>query len=585
MKIFGFEFKRVEPDYLTQDKVANDSISFVDREAESTAAIIYASPFSTGSYVDLNGNIKTEAEFINKYREMVGAPEVDNAVSEIVNEAISTDKDFVVKIDLDEVPLEENAKIIIKQQFDEIINLLDFEAMAYDIFKRWYVDGRLYYHAVIDPKRPEEGIKEFRYVDPRKLREIKEVANQRLPGAVANQTAEVQVTKNEYYLYNEKGFTPVGKGPSQNNPSSGGIRVSKDSIIHVPSGLTDVNGTMGIGYLHKAIKILNELRTLEDALIIYRLSRAPERRVWKIDVGTMPPAKAQQYLQEVMRLQKNRLIYDAESGTIRDDRKFMPMTEDFWMPRWADGRGADVTMLQGGQTLGQIEDIVYFQKLLYNSLNVPVDRLQPDTPFSGNSMEISRAELKFDKFITRLRQQFSLLFTKCLERHCVLKGILSIEEFKIIEKLIDYEFATDNHTAELADQQVLASRVNTYMAMQQAMLIGQYFSHKWVRRNIFKQTDEDIIQLTNEIIEEMQDPLYAPPDVAPGQDGGGGGSQGSGDGGGQQPHASSKPPEEDKTAKLERASSVVQALSGIKRKSPEDESKLRSAAAVLSKNK
>jgi len=585
LKIFGFEFKRVEPDYLTQDKVANDSISFVDREAESTAAIIYASPFSTGSYVDLNGNIKTEAEFINKYREMVGAPEVDNAVSEIVNEAISTDKDFVVKIDLDEVPLEENAKIIIKQQFDEIINLLDFEAMAYDIFKRWYVDGRLYYHAVIDPKRPEEGIKEFRYVDPRKLREIKEVANQRLPGAVANQTAEVQVTKNEYYLYNEKGFTPVGKGPSQNNPSSGGIRVSKDSIIHVPSGLTDVNGTMGIGYLHKAIKILNELRTLEDALIIYRLSRAPERRVWKIDVGTMPPAKAQQYLQEVMRLQKNRLIYDAESGTIRDDRKFMPMTEDFWMPRWADGRGADVTMLQGGQTLGQIEDIVYFQKLLYNSLNVPVDRLQPDTPFSGNSMEISRAELKFDKFITRLRQQFSLLFTKCLERHCVLKGILSIEEFKIIEKLIDYEFATDNHTAELADQQVLASRVNTYMAMQQAMLIGQYFSHKWVRRNIFKQTDEDIIQLTNEIIEEMQDPLYAPPDVAPGQDGGGGGSQGSGDGGGQQPHASSKPPEEDKTAKLERASSVVQALSGIKRKSPEDESKLRSAAAVLSKNK
>lgn len=583
-KLFGFSFGRVEPLFLKQDKVANDNVSFIDREADSTAAVVLATPFSTGTFVDLTGNIKTEAEFISKYREMMNQPEVDNAVSEIINEAVCTDKEFVVKIDLDDVPLEEQSKMVIKEQFDELINLLDFDTMAYDIFKRWYVDGRLYYHAVIDPKRPQEGIKEFRYIDPRKIREIKEVKQQPVPGGVAHQSAEVTITKNEYYLYNEKGFTNTGKAAVNQNPSTGGIRISKDSIIHVPSGLSDPNGTVGLSYLHKAIKILNELRTIEDAIIIYRLARAPERRVWKVDCGTLPPMKARQHLQEMMNLQKNRLIYDADTGTIRDDRKFMTMMEDYWMPVWADGRGTSVDILQGGQNLGNIEDVVYFQKQLYNSLNVPVDRLQEDTPFSGNMQEISRAEIKFNKFITRLRQQFSTLFTKCLERHCVLKGLMSIEEFKAISKDISYEYANDDHFANLVDQQVLTSQINTYMLMEQTGVIGKYFSNRWVRRNIFKQTEEDIIQMTQEIIEELQNPLYAP---QPQEGGGDTGGVGSGEDGGEAPqtsHASESDSHAEKNVKIENAKHVVNALVNVKKKSPEDEKKLKSATQILAKN-
>jgi len=584
-KLFGFNFSRVESSYLKQDKVANDNVSFIDREADSTAAVVMATPFSTGTFVDLTGNIKTEAEFISKYREMMNQPEIDNAVSEIVNESVCTDKDFVIKIDLDDVPLEEQAKIVIKEQFDEIVNLLDFNVMAYDIFKRWYVDGRLYYHAVIDPKRPFEGIKEFRYIDPRKIREIKEVQQQPIAGGVAHQSAEVTITKNDYYLYNEKGFTNTGKTAGNQNPSTGGIRISKDSVIHVPSGLTDVNGTVGLSHLHKAIKILNELRTIEDAIIIYRLARAPERRVWKVDCGTLPPMKARQHLQEMMNLQKNRLIYDADSGTVRDDRKFMTMMEDYWMPTWADGRGTTVDILQGGQNLGNIEDVVYFQKQLYNSLNVPIDRLQEDTPFSGNMQEISRAEIKFNKFITRLRQQFSTLFTKCLERHCVLKGLMSIEEFKMIEKDIDYEFANDDHFSNLVDQQVISSQINTYILIEQAGLVGKYYSNRWIRRNIFKQTEEDIIQMTQEIMEEMQDPLYAP---QPEEGGGGATESGGEDGGGGAPveasHASESGSHLEKSNKIENAKHVVNALVNVKKKSPEDEKKLKSAAQILAKN-
>ena len=893
-KLFGFSFGRVEPTYLKQDKVANDNVSFIDREADSTAAVVLATPFSTGTFVDLTGNIKTEAEFISKYREMMNQPEVDNAVSEIINEAVCTDKEFVVKIDLGGVPLEEQSKMVIKEQFDELINLLDFDTMAYDIFKRWYVDGRLYYHAVIDPKHPQEGIKEFRYIDPRKIREIKEVKQQPVPGGVAHQSAEVTITKNEYYLYNEKGFTNTGKAAVNQNPSTGGIRISKDSVIHVPSGLTDPNGTVGLSYLHKAIKILNELRTIEDAIIIYRLARAPERRVWKVDCGTLPPMKARQHLQEMMNLQKNRLIYDADTGTIRDDRKFMcysldtkiplldgrtlelqeimkeyeegkqnwvyscdpitgkfvpgpvswagitkrnsevvrvtfdngqsvvctpdhkfpvwnkgfieakdligesiipgyrrqkelfkgqhyeqifkndtksweythrevsrwknennlkeetiyddkyalenkktihhrncnrfnnspnnlvlmnrydhlkyhaeqarnnfkpnksedftpewraklsiaaklrkptckswkiklpdgdehiienlnaycremnlnrtnikgkfgskgyhaeelrnhkaisveyiseridvgcitvdldetyhshhtylldagvytknTMMEDYWMPVWADGRGTSVDILQGGQNLGNIEDVVYFQKQLYNSLNVPVDRLQEDTPFSGNMQEISRAEIKFNKFITRLRQQFSTLFTKCLERHCVLKGLMSIEEFKAISKDITYEYANDDHFANLVDQQVLTSQINTYMLMEQTGVIGKYFSNRWVRRNIFKQTEEDIIQMTQEIIEELQDPLYAPQPQEGGGDTGGGGGEEDGGEASQTSHASESDSHAEKNVKIENAKHVVNALVNVKKKSPEDEKKLKSAAQILAKN-
>ena len=896
MKLFGFEFQRIKEPYERNEATSNASISFVEKNSEDTAALVSGSA-SYGTYVDLQGVIKTEAELITKYRDMVVQPEVDNAVDEIVNESISTDEDYVVKIDLDDVPLDEQGREIIEQEFHNIIQLLDFKFHAYNIYKRWYVDGRLYYDTVIDNNHPEEGIKELRYIDPRKIREIKEIIPRKL-GSNENiqNTVDVSSIKNEYFLYNERGFGGTNKNnmPTQGNGSAG-IRLAKDKILHVPSGLTDVNGTMGIGYLHKAIKILNQLRTIEDSLIIYRLARAPERRVWYVDVGDLPKAKAEQYVRDVMVSQKNRLIYDADTGNIRDDRKFMcfsletkiplldgrtltiqeiineyesgkenwvyscdpitgkfipgpvswagitkknseavkitfdngktlictpdhkfptwnnglveaknlvgesiipgyrkksslyeggkeyeqifkndtqkwefvhrevsrwknennlreemiydekyinnkkqtihhkncnnldnspnnlvmmnkddhlkyhaeqarynfkpnksedftpewklklsekaklripvsktwkiktpndeeliitnlndfcrkkdlnrsniksksgskgyhaeilrnhkaisvefleekmdmacltidleetfhshhtylldvgvytknTMLEDYWLPKRADGSGTHVDTLQGGSTLGQLEDVLYFQKQLYNALNVPVARLNPDAPFMlGRTNEVSRDEIKFDKFITRLRQQFSLLFTKALEKQLVLKGFFTIEEWEQISKEVKYEFARDNHFAELKDSEMLAGRLQTLEMIMP--FIGSYYSHKWVRRNILRQTDEDIEKMTMEISEEMADPLYqmAAQQQNGGEDGGGqeqpqesGGESG---GGGESANSAKYKQEE----KLDKAQHIIQALKDVKGKTPEEISKLRSAAQVVAK--
>jgi hypothetical protein len=324
---------------------------------------------------------------------------------------------------------------------------------------------------------------------------------------------------------------------------------------------------------------------IEDSLIIYRLSRAPERRVWKVDVGSLPPRKAEEYLKKVADLQKNRLIYDSTTGQIRDDRKFMAMTEDFWLPRRADGVGTEVQILQGGSNLGNIEDVVYFQKLLYNSLNVPIDRLQADTPFAGNTQEISRAELKFNKFIIRLRQQFQSIFTRILKRHMVLKGLLSLEEFETIEKDIKYEFASDGHWTELMDQQILAQRVQTYMLMQQAGLIGMYFSNKHVRRHIFKQTDEDIRKMNQEIMEEANDPIYAPPDVpADDSNSGSDGIVDSNPGAPKPQHGSAAGEYYDKQHKIENAKHVIAALSSTKEKNDQQAKQYRSAVQIVARN-
>lgn len=518
--------------------------------------------------------------------------EVDNAVDEIVNEGICTDEDFVVKIDLDDLPLDDNSKHLINDEFERILKLLDFKFHAYNIFKRWYVDGRLYYDIVIDNKNPELGIQELRYIDPRKIRKIKEVEQKKLQGATNNfGNIDVLVTKNEYYLYNEKGFGGTNKtSPSLQGSSSGGIRIAEDSIIHVPSGLTDVNGNMGIGFLHKCIKILNQLRTIEDSLIIYRLARAPERRVWYIDVGDLPRIKADQYVRDIMVNQRNRLIYDSDTGQVRDDRKFLTMTDDYFLPRRADGSGTRVDTLQGGQTLGQLDDILYFQKQLYGSLNVPVARLNPENSFimPSATQEVSREEIKFDKFITRLRQQFSLLFTKALERQIVLKGLMTIEEWEELAKDIQYEFARDNPFAEQKDQQILASRLQTLGMIMP--FVGTYYSHKWVRRNILKQTDEDIMEITMEIAEEMQDPLYQ---MAAQQQQGGGEGQDSSEGGnenqqsqgGDEGDNDQRPTKEDeKDERIDNAKHVVQALKDVKKKSPGDIKKLRSASEILAKN-
>jgi hypothetical protein len=594
-KLFGFEFFRNESSYIKKDLVANDAISFVDRDSEVSAAVVTASA-TFGTFIDTQGTLKTEAELITKYRDMMTQPEITAAVDEIVNEAITIDEEYVVKIDLDKLNIDNNFKQVIEQNFHEILTMLDFHSMAYYIFKRWYVDGRLYYHAVIDPDHPEEGIKEFRYVDPRKLREIKEVVPKKIPGNVSNQASDVMMTKNEYYLYNEKGFTPIAKAMTgMQGTLSSGIRISKDSIVHVSSGLTDSNSMLGLGYLHQAVKILNQLRTIEDSLIIYRLARAPERRVWYIPVGNMNKAKAEQYIRDTMTMQKNRLIYDADSGTIRDDRKFMTMLEDYWLPVRADGTSARVDTLQGGKTLGEIEDILYFQKQLYNSLNVPVDRLNSDgSPFNNNTTEVSRAEMKFNKFIARLRHQFSLLFTKSLEKQLVLKGILSIEEWKSIEKDIRYDFARDGHFTELMNAQVYQSRLNTYMLFAQAQIIGKYVSNKWIRRELFMQTEEDIEEMTMEISEEMQDPLYNQPSPEEQQ------QQAQQDAGQEQEQQAQQDAEQEQEQqaqqepektdleeqKLDRAKQIISAIKGIPndKRSKGDNEKLRNVAKTLAKD-
>ena len=376
-QLFGFEFKRLEKD----DQLP----SFVPQEQDDGAMVVSAGG-SYGTYVDLDGTVRTEAELVTKYREMAVQPEIDAAVDEIINASICVDENDIVKIDLDDTNLDPKIKKVIDSEFKGILNLIDFNNHAYDIYRRWYIDGRLYYHVVIDDKDAKSGIQDLRYVDPRKIRKVKEVSKKR------SKNSEITLTKTEaeYYIYNEKGFSVGNKNVGPTTHQSG-LKIAKDSIVHVTSGLTDTHGTMVLSHLHKGIKPLNQLRTLEDATVIYRISRAPERRLWYIDVGNLPKMKAEQYVREIMVKHKNRLVYDAASGEIRDDRKFMTMLEDYWLPRREGGRGTEVTTLPAGQNLGEMEDVLYFQKKLYRSLNVPVSRIeQENTGFNlGRSSEIT----------------------------------------------------------------------------------------------------------------------------------------------------------------------------------------------------
>ena len=597
-RLFGFQFQREEPAYLTQEPVSNSSVSFVDRDSESTAAVV-SSSFTSGMFVDFQGTIKAEADLVTKYRDMCTNAEVDNAVDEITNEAITTEDDFIVKLDLSKVTtLDDKYKKVLEQKHDEILDMLDFRSKAYWIFRRWYVDGRLYYHAVIDDKAPQEGIKELRYIDPRKIREIREVEQKPVVGGVdLNAVASTAKTKVDYYLYNDRGFG--AKAPYQvgfGGMTTQGIRISKDSVVNVNSGIADRDNSFTIGYMTKAIKPLSQLKTIEDALIIYRLARAPERRVWYVDVGSLPKPKAEQAVRDVMINQKNKLIYDSSTGAIQDSRKFLTMTEDYWLPRRSDGSGTRVEPLPGGQNLGQMDDVLYFQKLLYNSLNVPIDRLQSDSPFSiGDTQEISRAEIKFNKFVKRLQSQFSLVFREALKKHVILQGLMSLEEFEIIEKQINYDFAVDSHFAELKDQLILQRRAEAYGALQQTGIIGKYVSNKWVRRNVFQQTDDDIQTQTEEIMEEMNDPvlgqLYSQP--MPGEDT----QLTDANGDPVDPNAQQEegPPEDqlspadqeaaDKDRKSQQAQTMIKAINAIpvEKRTPGDSAKLRSAAQIAAK--
>jgi hypothetical protein len=506
-ELFGFEIKKkVEP---------VDIPSFTPKAADDGAMVV-AEGGVYGTFVDLDGAVRTEAELVNKYREVAMHPEVEMAIDDIVNEAIVADpKKSIVSLNLDDLEQPDKIKKLIQEEFDNVVDLLEFNQYAYEIFKKWYVDGRLIYHAMIDETNPREGIKELRYVDPRKIRKVRTVKKRKV-STTSNVT--VPQASSEFYIYNEKGFAKTAGVPNNVAPfqdtGAQGLKIAIDSIVNVSSGLVNVNGDLVIGYLQKAIKPLNMLKAMEDSLVIYRISRAPERRIFYIDVGNLPKPKAEQYLRDVMTRFKNKVVYDSATGEIRDDRKHMTMLEDFWLPRREGGKGTEITTLPGGQNLGQMDDVTYFQNKLYKSLNVPIGRMDPSAQYSfGRATEITRDEVKFAKFITRLRMRFSDLFTRILEKQLILKGVITSEDWAEFKTNFKFEYAEDNHFAELRNTEILRDRVSMLRDVDD--YASKYFSHEWIRRNVLYQTDEDMEEIDKQIIEEKDNPQYNQPELGP----------------------------------------------------------------------
>jgi len=492
-ELFGFEIKRKSTQQEPQIK------SFVAPE-EDDGAMSIAAGGAYGQYVDLEGAAKNEAELVSRYRKMAMNPDVEIAVDDIINEAIVYNQhEKIVDINLDLTNLSTNIKNKIRDEFDVITRMLKLESKGYDVFRRWYIDGRIYYHIIIDDKDPKTGVKELRYIDPRKIRKVKEIQKKK------DKNASLPIVKNEYFIYNEKGFnnkkTMVEMQPGISN--NAGLKIAKDSICHVTSGLMDENNKLVIGHLHKAIKPLNQLQVLEDASVIYRISRAPERRIFYIDVGNLPKMKAEQYLRDMMVKHKNRLVYDAGTGEVRDDRKFMTMLEDFWLPRREGGRGTEITTLPGGTNLGEMDDVIYFQKKLYKSLNVPVSRLEPEAGFTlGRASEISRDELKFSKFVSRLRLKFTELFNIIMEKQVSLKGIMTVDEWKLLSDKIKYDYVSDNHFSELKKTEILRERLQTLNDIDQ--YVGKYFSEAYIKKHVLNLNNEEIDQMEKEISKEVE---------------------------------------------------------------------------------
>ena len=486
VQLFGFNISK-----QGEEKEQQNVKSFVP-PVQDDGAMEVASGGVYGTYVDLEGNSKSEAELVTRYREMAMQPECDNALEDIVNEAIVINNQSPLNIVLDDIDEGKGLKDRIREEFYNVLKLLDFNNLAYDIFRQWYIDGRLYYHIMIDEKKPRDGIKELRKIDPRKIKKIREKVSE------LDKRTNMKIEKGyqEYYIYHPKGIT------SQSNQTA--IKISKDSICHITSGMIDPANKMVLGYLHKAIKPLNQLRTLEDATVIYRLSRAPERRIFYIDVGNLPKMKAEQYLADMMAKHKNKLVYDASSGEIRDDRKFMTMMEDFWLPRREGGRGTEITTLPGGQNLGEMDDVDYFRRKLYKSLNVPITRMESETQFNlGRTSEVTRDELKFTRFIERLRARFTHLFDNLLEIQLVLKGVINRKQWKELREDLYYDFPQDNYFTELKNAEVLTERLRLMGEVEQ--YVGKFYSLDWVRKNVLQMSEEEIRDMDKQIKKEESD--------------------------------------------------------------------------------
>jgi len=510
-KLFGFSIEDQEP-------ISPSVVSPVPPNSEDGSDHFVSSGFF-GSYVDIEGVYRTEFDLIKRYREMALHPECDSAIEDIVSEAIVSDtNDSPVEIELSNLNASDGIKKRIREEFKNILDLLDFDRKSHEIYRNWYIDGRLYYHKVIDFKKPEEGIQELRYIDAMKMRYIRQQkkttdADKRFRLANANPNNQNPMEyefpeMEEYFIYNPKMTYPTGNASALGGEA--GIKMTKDSITYCTSGLVDRNKGSTLSYLHKAIKSLNQLRMIEDSLVIYRLSRAPERRVFYIDVGNLPKVKAEQYLRDVMSRYRNKLVYDANTGEIRDDKKMMSMMEDFWLPRREGGRGTEITTLPGGQNLGEITDIEYFKKKLYRSLNVPPSRMDGEGGFNlGRSSEILRDEVKFSKFVGRLRKRFSYMFNDMLKTQLILKNIITPEDWETMDEHIQYDFLYDNHFAELKDAELLNERLN--MVQVAEPYIGKYFSQDYVRRKILRQTDIEIIEQDSIIKKEIQKGIIPDP--------------------------------------------------------------------------
>ena len=489
-ELFGYEINR--------KKEAAKGKSFVAPSDEEGTLDIAGGAGFFSQYVNLDKSAKNDWDLIRKYRTTSEAPECDQAIEDIVNESITADEtDSSVKLDLDMVDLSKSIKGKISTEFDEVLRLLEWKHRAHDIFRRWYVDGRLFYHKMIDEKQARKGITELRYIDPKFIKKVRLVEKDK--GSQKTEGMDLVKRVQEFYIYNEAGVYPgltgIG-GPGVKN--SQGLKVSPDSIAYCTSGIFNPTTKQVYGYLHKAIKPTNQLRMMEDATVIYRISRAPERRIFYIDVGNLPKPKAEAYLKDVMSRYRNKVVYDGSTGEVKDDRNQMSMLEDFWLPRREGGRGTEITTLPAGQNLGEMEDVQYFQEKLYKSLNIPISRLQSDSGFNmGRSAEITRDEIKFTKFIQRLRKRFSLLFQDLLKTQCVLKGIMTAEDWEEMKENIIFDFNDDNHFFELKDAELLESRINQLNAVTE--YVGTYYSIEWVRKNILKQTQEEMAQIDKQI--------------------------------------------------------------------------------------
>ena len=497
VQLLGFEITRKND---TLEKPAEAKQAFTIPSPDDGVTTISAGGYF-GQYLDMEVTAKNDSELIRRYREVAQHPECDMAIEDIINEVIvSNEKDVSVSLSLDKLGVSDKIKEKIRDEFDEVMRLLNFEEKGHDIFKRFYVDGRIYFHKVIDPTSPRKGLTELRYIDPRKMKKVREIKKKR---DVKSKGIEVVEQTAEWFVYNEKGMQPGN--------SNAGLKIASDSITFVTSGVIDQTRNMVMGHLHKAIKPVNQLRMIEDAVVIYRIVRAPERRIFYVDVGNLPKVKAESYLRDVMARYRNKLVYDASTGEIRDDRKHMSMLEDFWLPRRDGAKGTEVSTLPGGQNLGEISDVNYFQKKLYKSLNVPISRLESESGFNlGKAAEITRDELKFTKFVQRLRKRFTQVFADLLKTQLVLKGIITIEDWAKIGSHIQYDYLKDGYFAELKEAEILRERLS--LAQEVSQYVGKYYSIEYVRKKVLRQSDEDIIEIDNQIANEIKQGIIAAPE-------------------------------------------------------------------------